>query len=213
MTLPGRPNTGRVRVIAEDRLPSDKADDKAQAGARDAQLVAATLSGDRAAFGTLVSSYQRRLYGLCYRYVRNEAAAADLTQRAFLKAFESIHKLQRGEAFAAWLFRIAVNLAKNEIRFHATKQFQDIEDTPLATHPDREGEMDRAAQQRMMRGALEQLPPKQRQCVLLRIDGDLPFREIGQTVGCSEASARVNFHHGLKALKKALSPSSEQVSE
>ncbi len=174
-------------------------------GLLDAKAVAATLSGDRDAFGQLVQTYQRRVFALCYRYVRNQDEAADLAQRAFLKAFESLDKLKRGQAFAAWIFRIAANLAKNKIRFHSNKSFQDVDDTPLSVSPDHERDIDRAAQRAAMRKALEKLPGKQKQCVMLRIDAELSFREIGDVVGCSEASARVNFHHGLKALRQALS--------
>ena len=180
-------------------------------GARDEQLVAATLAGDRQAFGRLVEHYQRRVFAVAHRYVRNEEEAADLTQRTFLKAFESLDKLERRQAFAAWIFRITANLAKNVIRFRATKTFQNLEDAQLSTAPQHEERIQRDAQRAAMRQALEDLPDKQHRCVVLRIDAELSFREIGELVGCSEASARVNFHHGLKALRTALTADSEEA--
>lgn len=180
-------------------------------GARDEQLVTATLAGDRPAFGRLVEYYQRRVFAVAHRYLRNEDEAADLTQRTFLKAFESLDKLEGRQAFAAWIFRIAANLAKNEIRFRATKTFQNLENAQLSTAPHYEDEINRDAQRQAMRQALEDLPDKQHRCVVLRIDAELSFREIGEIVGCSEASARVNFHHGLKALKSALTADSEEA--
>lgn len=176
---------------------------------RDAKLVKATLAGDREAFGELVATYQRRVFALGYRYFSNEDDAADIAQRAFLKAFENLHTIKQPKYFLAWLLTIATNLAKNEIRFSSTKTFEDIEDAALSTAPKSEMVTLRRAQREAMREALSKLPDKQRRCVLLRIDAELSFREIGQAVGCSEGSARVNFHHGLKALKKNLSVDNE----
>lgn len=201
-----------TRVRSTERLMRREASlTPAEQGVVDGELVAATLTGDRQAFGRLVEHYQRRVFALAHRYVRNEEEAADLTQRTFLKAFESLDRLEQRQAFAAWLFRIAANLAKNAIRFQATKTFQNLEDAQLSTSPKAEEHLVREAQRVAMRCALEQLPDKQHRCVLLRIDGELSFREIGEIVGCSEASARVNFHHGLKALKLALSDKSEEA--
>lgn len=201
-----------ARVEHVDGRPGREATPtSAEQGARDEQLVIATLAGDRQAFGSLVEHYQRRVFAVAHRYVRDEEEAADLTQRTFLKAFESLDRLDRRKAFAAWIFRIVANLSKNAIRFRATKTFQNFEDAQLSTTPHHEERMSREAQRAAMRQALEQLPDKQHRCVILRIDAELSFREIGDMVGCSEASARVNFHHGLKALKTALSADREEA--
>jgi RNA polymerase sigma-70 factor (ECF subfamily) len=184
---------------------SDRADtDRAAERARNADLVAATLAGDRQAFGTLVAAYQRRVFALAYRYCRHEGDAADLTQRAFLKAFESLGGLKDASSFAPWLFRIAANLAKNRIRFSAGKRFEDVDNVPLHTEPRLDDALDYRTRRQRMRNALDDLPDKQRRCILLRIDAELSFRDIGEAVGCSEGSARVNFHHGMKALRRRL---------
>lgn len=196
------PRTDRARAAA--REGGSTTSDATQQGQRDERLVSATLAGDRQAFGRLVELHQRRLFALVFRYAGNEADAADLTQRAFLKAFENLHKLERRQAFVSWLCRIATNLAKNEIRFYATKAFVPVDDSGLTSEQDLEAQMQYQARRAAMRRALAELPDKQRQCILLRIDAELPFREIGEAVGCSEASARVNYHHGLRALQRAL---------
>jgi RNA polymerase sigma-70 factor (ECF subfamily) len=175
---------------------------------RDAAWVAETLAGNRQAFGHLVEAYQKRVYALAYRYLGSQADAADLTQRSFLKAFENLAALESGSAFAAWLFRIAANLAKNEIRFRASKTFTDVDDLPLASQAVSHDVVSQRQESQALREALSRLPDKQRRCVLLRIDAELSFKEIGEAVGCSEVSARVNFHHGLKSLREALAPES-----
>jgi RNA polymerase sigma-70 factor (ECF subfamily) len=167
------------------------------------------MAGDRAAFSQLVEHYQRRIFSLAFRYVRNEADAADLTQQTFLNAFERLGKLKRPSAFCGWLFRITVNLAKNQLRFHASKTFQDVDDLTLSRPAEGEARLQRKAERDAMRCAIAELPDKQRRCLLLRIDGDLSFREIGEAVGCSEGSARVNYHHGLRALRESLNAESK----
>ena len=61
--------------------------------------------------------------------------------------------------------------------------------------------LDRHQQRALLRQALQELPPRQREVVTLRIDAELSFRDIGETVGTTEATARVNFHHGMKRLR------------
>ena len=172
----------------------------------DSELVTKTLAGDRRAFGQLVESYQQRVFAIAYRYMGNTADAADLTQRVFLKAFQQLDRLTSPDRFGPWVFRIATNEAKNRLRFHSNKDFQDIEDANLADLDNPEMTVVHRSQRDLLRRALSKLPDRQRQCVLLRIDADLSFREIGEVIGCSEASARVNFHHALKGLKNRLSP-------
>ena len=80
----------------------------------------------------------------------------------------------------------------------------------MTTSAEGESVVELSDRRQTLRSALKRLPDKQRRCVLLRIDADLSFREIGQAVGCSTVSARVNYHHALRALRNALS---EGVSE
>ena len=178
--------------------------DDADEASRDSRLVVATLAGDRVAFGRLVERYQRRVFALAYRSLGDVDDASDLTQQAFLRAFENLSRLKRRSSFAAWLFTTTANLARNEIRFRASKSFQDIDNTPLATPAKGEAQLERQSRREAMRAAIDRLPEKQRRCVLLRIDADLSFQAIGRAVGCSTVSARVNYHHALRALRKML---------
>lgn len=182
-------------------------------GNRDAAWVRATRKGDRAAFGELVRAYQRRVFALAYRYVGDPDQSADLTQRVFLRAFERLPQLTQPERFRSWLFQMTANLAKNQVRYYATKSFQDIEDADLSGGVDAEAVLERRDESERLRAAVAALPEKQSACVSLRIDADLSFREIGEIVGCSEASARVNFHHGLRALRVALGAAVNEPNE
>src|SRR3954453_15844409 len=85
-------------------------------GPPDEELVLDAKAGSRPAFEALVRRYQEPVCFLCYRYVRDHDTAAELSQRAFVRAMDSIRDLRQAEIFRSWLFKIAVNLALNHLR-------------------------------------------------------------------------------------------------
>src|SRR5207237_6059333 len=97
-----------------------------------------------------------------------------------------------------------VNLAKNHVRdrarFDRSDEAQEHEGT--AAGPSAEDRLHSLEQQKAMREAVARLPRRQREVLLLRIDGDLPFAEIAQTLGITEVNAKVNFHHAVQKLKQ-----------
>lgn len=169
-------------------------------------LVRRARQGDRKAFGGLVGELQKPLYFAVLRITGHPQDARDIVQRAFLKAWERMGELDKDEKFRSWLFTIGMNLARNSRRDRGRRQHEPIEERTLvspATAPD---ELQRAQQRQMLRQALTQLPARQRDVVTLRIDSELSFEDIGRTLDCTAATARVNFHHGMKRLRQLLSP-------
>ena len=81
----------------------------------DSELVAASLAGNRDAFGLLVERHQRHVYQLCYRFVGNHEDASDLAQDVFIRAFRSLKTFKGDAALGTWLHRIAVNVSLNRI--------------------------------------------------------------------------------------------------
>jgi RNA polymerase sigma-70 factor (ECF subfamily) len=169
----------------------------------DAELLAAFGAGDVRAFETLVRRYQRPVLAIARRFARDQDDAEDLAQRAFINASQRAGGW-RGGSFKSWLFRIAVNLAKNHLRdtarFDRSEEAQERE--RQSTDPDAEARLARAQQQRALRQAVARLPRRQREVLLLRIDADLPFAEIAGALGITEVNAKVNFHHAVQNLKK-----------
>ena len=169
----------------------------------DAELLAAFRDGDSRAFEALVRRYQRPILAIARRFARDEDDAEDLAQRAFINASERVTGW-RGGSFKSWLFRIVVNLAKNHLRdiarFDRSVQAQEREAEPTIEDP--EERIARTQQQKTLREAVARLPRRQREVLLLRIDGDLPFAEIAQALGITEVNAKVNFHHAVQKLKK-----------
>lgn len=109
-------------------------------GLTEGALVRRAQAGDPAAFGELVARYQDRVYNTCYRLCRNHADAADLTQTAFLKAFEALARFDARARFYTWLFRIAVNLVHTQRRQQARRHT-----VSLSASSDEERDMDPAA--------------------------------------------------------------------
>src|SRR2546422_10507508 len=161
----------------------------------DAELLSAFGAGDVRAFETLVRRYQRPVLAIARRFARDEDDAEDLAQRAFINASQRATGW-RGGSFKSWVFRIVVNLAKNHLRdtarFDRSEQAQDREAEPTIEDP--EERIARTQQQKALREAVARLPRRQREVLLLRIDGDLPFAEIAQALGITEGNAKVNLH-------------------
>ena len=79
--------------------------------------------------------YQRPLFHLCMRYLRNQADAKDVAQRAFVKAFQGLDGFRGESSFRTWLYRIAINLSLNHIRDHKREQAAEIRDDALTRRP------------------------------------------------------------------------------
>jgi RNA polymerase sigma-70 factor (ECF subfamily) len=171
---------------------------------QDTALIDRFRAGERAAFDQLVRRYQRPIFYVALRYLRNEADAKDVTQRAFVRAYGALHKFRGSSSFRTWLYRIAINLSLNHIRDNRRERPGEIPDDALtvdATGPER---LIASARSRMLRNAIDRLPPKQRMVLELRIYDELSFREVAELASCTENAAKVNFHHAVKRLKQEM---------
>jgi RNA polymerase sigma-70 factor (ECF subfamily) len=176
----------------------------AAAADEDTLLVERFRAGHRDAFEQLVRKYQKPLYFLVFRLVSDADEAQELTQRAFIKALAALAGFRGQAALRSWLYRIAINLAKNHIR----DQSKFARNFPLEERP----EPARAAVDQLvlheeslrLRQAVAQLPRKQRLTLELRVYEDLSFREVADVLGTSEGAAKVNYHYAVKRLKESL---------
>jgi RNA polymerase sigma-70 factor, ECF subfamily len=181
-----------------DRQPSPAA----RGETPDEELVLSAKAGSREAFEALVRRYQEPVYFLCYRYVRDHDTAAELAQRAFVRAMDSIRDLRQAEIFRSWLFKIAVNLALNHLR-DASKF---VSESPVegAVAPEAQALMEAAETARGLQSAVSRLPNKQRMIVELRVYQELSFRDIAQALDTTANAAKVGFHHAIKNLRRIL---------
>jgi RNA polymerase sigma-70 factor (ECF subfamily) len=169
----------------------------------DAALVAQFLGGDRAAFDALVLRHQAAVRRLVVRYVKSEADAKDITQIAFVRAFEKLSAFRGEAAFRTWLFRIAINLALNHVR-GAPTDLAPIGDVAAFTSSLQTSKLVAAEVWQKVSARLDDLPPKQRLALELRIFHDLSFEEVATIAGFSVESAKANFHHAVKRLRGLL---------
>jgi RNA polymerase sigma-70 factor (ECF subfamily) len=177
------------------------------APAADGALVLAFLDGDAAAFGELVRRHQEVAYRLARRFSKSSDDAFDLTQKAFLQAFEAARRsVLKGGAdfpFRSWLLRIVVNLGKNLVRDTRRWSPQPVEeiDKEKSVEGGAQAELELAEKRALMREAVDKLPPRQREVFALRIDAGLSFADVASTLDITENNAKTHFHHAVKRLR------------
>jgi RNA polymerase sigma-70 factor (ECF subfamily) len=172
----------------------------------DAALVARAREGDAAATDELYRKHLPLTVRLVRRYV-SDADADDVAQRALVRGFEKLSSFRGESSFRSWLHRIAVNVALNHVRDNKRVEPRVIDEADLITNTLGTARLvAKEAKERLLR-AVQDLPPKQRASVELRLFQDLSFAEVAAKMGTSEDSAKANFHHALKRLRDALEPS------
>jgi RNA polymerase sigma-70 factor (ECF subfamily) len=214
MTDEGDSKRPQLRVVAGGSTRSAREEEA---------LLAAFLVGDDEAFGALVRRHERLVLSLVRRYARDPEDARDLAQRTFLRAFEAARRsLRRGSTlgggnavpFRRWLIRIAVNLGKNHLRdrtrFRVVGLDDVTEDRLPSTPAPATDELERAERAARVKAAVLELPKRQREVLTLRVDGELAFGDIAETLKITENAARVSFHYALQKLRALLGPEAEE---
>jgi RNA polymerase sigma-70 factor (ECF subfamily) len=173
----------------------------------DRQLVGAARAGSRPAFEALVRRHQRRVYLICRGHVHDHDAALDLCQRTFLKALVNLERLRRAEVFSTWLFKIATNLARNQLRDGARFVKDAWPDSAVCAQA--HTALENAERAQRLRDAVARLPRRQRAVVELRVYRELSFPQIARLLETTANGAKVNFHHASKRLRSLLDPATE----
>ncbi|UCB53425.1 MAG: sigma-70 family RNA polymerase sigma factor [Candidatus Zixiibacteriota bacterium] len=173
---------------------------------RDSSLIQEFKQGDEKAFNQLVLRYQKRVYDLTYRLVRNHEDAADLSQEVFVRAYSNLRKFEERSSFYVWLTRIAVNLCINfskRERFRSFLSIFDISQKPeVSVSP--EEDVEKEELRRALDRAVKSLPERQRATFVLKRYQELPYREIAQIMEISEGAAKANYFQAVKKLQKLL---------
>jgi len=160
--------------------------------------------GDQRALEEIVSKYQKPIFFFILRMVWDETDAADLSQKTFINAFRNIGRFDRRSNFKTWLYRIAINVCKNHFRDDPRRREVNIEGMVFF---DEKNPLDQIISEEERKGlslALNDLPEKQRYTVILKVYQGLRYREIAAITGCSEGTAKANFHFGVKKLMEIL---------
>lgn len=172
-------------------------------------LIARAQAGDGAAREELLQKVQRPLYDYFILRTRDGEASRDLLQNTMLKLLTHLPQLRQAEAFNGWMYAIArsqwLDLWKKRREISAEL---DPERYPFAVTPLHE--LLQSEEARQLAEAIDRLPPRQREVVLLRVRQDLSFREIAELLAIREENARVTFHQALKKLQAQWSASQEE---
>jgi len=182
----------------------------------DSELVKRVQEGDKRAFDLLVLKYQQRIIHLISRYVSDSHAAQDVAQEAFIKAYRGLKNFRGDSAFYTWMYRIAINTAKNHLASSSRKNpdfavdAQDAEqfegESGLKEYATPEREMMREEVQATVTRAIENLPDDLRTAITLREIEGMSYEEIAEVMECPIGTVRSRIFRAREAIDKRLSP-------
>lgn len=157
-------------------------------GAREAELIRRSLAGDVEAYGALVEGHQRVLYNVALRMTGNREDAQDVTQIAFVKAYQKLATFDRSRKFFSWVYRILWNETLNLIQRSPRHQALDEEMPDPGRPPDRESE--EREERVLIREAIDELPADYRQVILLRHFAQLSYQDMGRIIELPEKTVK-----------------------
>lgn len=182
----------------------------------DQLLVERVQRGDKDAFNLLVKKYQNKVINLISRYVKNQSDVADVAQEAFVKAYRALPKFRGDSAFYTWLYRIAVNSAKNHMVASGRKPpGSDIEIEDAEFYDGGDALRENASPERLLLtdeirtlvfDTIEQLPEDLRTAINLRELDGLSYEEIANIMDCPVGTVRSRIFRARDAVDKKIRP-------
>ena len=176
----------------------------------DERLVAKAQEGDLFSFDHLVKKYQKKIYFLAYRMMKNHDAADDIAQETFINVYSSIKSFKPGYSFYSWLYRICMNLSINHLKRQKfvipESQFEE-EASPLEKETTTEDPLSLLVQkerERKIEQAIDSLPPKYKAVFILKVYEDLSYEEIAQTLKISLGTVMSRLFRAREKLQKLL---------
>ena len=180
----------------------------------DLSLVRRVQRGDKGAFDALVLKYQHKLVKLVMRYVRNPAEAEDIAQEAFIKAYRALPQFRGDSAFYTWLYRIAINTAKNAVVSRDRSPIEYNLDRGNDESYDMQGRMKDSETpeglvltdeiRSIVNAAIEALPEDLRTAIVLRELEGLSYEEIAATMDCPVGTVRSRIFRAREAIDRRL---------
>ena len=182
----------------------------------DRALVERVQKGDSRAFDLLVRKYQHKIVGLISRYVADRSECQDVAQEAFVRAWRAIHSFRGDSAFYTWLYKIAVNTAKNHLVAMRRRPPNDdiaVDDAVYGTGAERlyenatpEHEMMRQEIEQTVVSTVQALPEELRTAINLREVDGLSYEEIAEAMDCPIGTVRSRIFRAREAIDQKLRP-------
>jgi RNA polymerase sigma-70 factor (ECF subfamily) len=181
----------------------------------DLSLVRRVQRGDKGAFDALVLKYQHKLVKLVMRYVRNPAEAEDIAQEAFIKAYRALPQFRGDSAFYTWLYRIAINTAKNAVVSRDRSPIEyDLDRNNTEESYDMQGRMKDSETpeglvltdeiRTTVNAAIDSLPEDLRTAIVLRELEGLSYEEIAAAMDCPVGTVRSRIFRAREAIDRRL---------
>ena len=184
----------------------------------DAEVVQASLDGDSRAFGELVHRYDQRLLNFVYRTIGDRERAQDLIQETFVRVYRHLHRFDQSKKFSTWIYTIASNLAKNELRnrsrnplvlFQTLKKNWDADHRPLEWE-DTQDKPDDLFRKRHLRSKVEEavslLPEHHRVVFVLREMEGKTYEEIADITGCNLGTVKSRLNRARNNFAQIIAP-------
>jgi RNA polymerase sigma-70 factor (ECF subfamily) len=182
----------------------------------DQELVLRVQKGDKKAFDLLVLKYQQKISNLISRYIRDPHEVMDVTQEAFIKAYRALPKFRGDSAFYTWLYRIAINTAKNYLVAQGRRPPSDDVEAETAEQMDvgvrlketgtPENHVLTEEISQTVQKAIEDLPEDLRTAIILRELEGMSYEEIANAMSCPVGTVRSRIFRAREAIDKKLSP-------
>ena len=182
----------------------------------DQSLIERVQRGDKSAFDILVRKYQHKVIKLVSRFIKDPDEAQDVSQEAFLKAYRALPKFRGDSAFYTWMYRIAINTAKNylvaqkrrlpnvDIEVQDAEQFEG--DSALKEYATPESVLQKDEIEKAVFSTIEQLPGDLKTAITLREIEGLSYEEIAEAMECPVGTVRSRIFRAREAIDKTLKP-------
>lgn len=178
---------------------------------KETEYIIAVQQGDHLAYTAIVEHYKGPIFNLAYRMTGNYEDSADLSQEAFVKAYQSIHSFDPARRLFPWLYTICLNLIKN----HLKKKVPFVADVQYVSQNFSGGEspekiVGRSQESEKINVFLQQISLDMREAIVLRFYQDMSFEDISEVLGISLSSAKMRVYRGLENLKKLMEPDKQE---
>lgn len=187
----------------------------------DAELVRSTLCGNKTAYNTLVLRYQRQVYNLAYRMLGNAEDSGDLVQDTFIRAYGALASFRQDASFLTWLYKIASNLCIDQLRSRKTRSAISLDsEREEGREPANEARCNapedmavRGAVQEVVHHAIQNLPERYRQVVVMRHLQDMSVEEIAQALELPTGTVKTHLFRAREMLRGRLRPALEMEAD
>ncbi len=182
----------------------------------DMHLISEVQNGNKQAFDALVLKYQYRVFKLVARYVADPSEVLDVTQEAFIKAYKAIDNFRAESSFYTWLYRIAVNTAKNyliskgrrvpEADYEVSDMEQFLSKANVKEFSTPERTLIYDEMEHMLFDIIDDLPSELRTAIMLRELEGLTYEEISEIMGCPVGTVRSRIFRAREAIERKVQP-------